>query len=145
MGSVAYCGVNRTGNMGVTAGDDVVRLPVGLVTADRYDRCKVLHALTSAGTSPGSSVDNAAESTAGGVAYLLCTAITGTTPELTVTVEDSTNNSDWTTLVVMTALGAVGSEQKLVTGTVDKYLRVSWTLTGTDTPTVTWFLAFGRR
>jgi hypothetical protein len=44
----------------------------------------------------------------------------------------------------MTALMAVGSEVKTVAGAVGQYLRVSWTLTGTD-PSATWFLAFGRR
>jgi hypothetical protein len=145
VGSVAYCGVSNAGSMGVVAGDDVVRLPVSLVTAARYDRCKVLHALGSTVTSPGSGVNNGGATTGGGMAYLIVTAITGTTPELTVTVEDSADGSTYATLLAMTAISAVGSEAKAKTGTIRQYLRVTWTLTGTDTPTATWFLAFGRR
>lgn len=145
VGSVAYCGLSKPNSMGVVAGDDIVRLPVGIVTAARYDRCKVLHALGSAVTSPGSAVDNGGATAAGGMGYLLCTAITGTTPELTVTIEDSANGTDFATLLVMTAISAAGSEAKSVAGAVRQHLRVTWTLTGTDTPTATWFLAFGRR
>ena len=216
VGAIAYCGLALDNNEQRVAGDDIVRLPVGLVGTDKLDRGVVLRALAAGGSSPGSSVnggvqpllvgnhdgaDNVAVLTdadgnwtvdaligwtltnttdgssglvtantattitarlaggtqndwdtndaftltpLGGAAYLLCTAISGAAANLAVVVQDSANNVDWATLVSMTAVTAVGSEQKLVAGIVRRYLRVSWTLTGTN-PSATWFMAFGRR
>jgi hypothetical protein len=145
-GRVAYCGRAHGENQQRTAGDDIVRLPVAMLSTKKIDRCMILRALAAGGTSPGATYNSAIAggSAAGGGAYLLCTAISGVTPELTVTFEDSANGTDWDTLVAMTALDAVGSEVKEVAGAVQQYLRVSWTLTGTG-PAATWFAAFGRR
>lgn len=140
VGGVAYCGLSRAGTMGIVAGDDIIRIPTGLVSAEEFDRSKILHLLTASGSSPGSSVDNGAQTTNGGAAYLICTATDG--GDLDVTVEDSPNDADWSTLLAMTTLTAVGAEEKEVAGTVDRYLRVSWTLSAGS---ATWFLAFGRR
>jgi hypothetical protein len=146
VGRPAYCGLAVGENQQRTAGDDIVRLPVAMVSTDEIDRCAILRALAAGGASPGPTYDSAivGGSAAGGGAYLLCTAISGVDAELTVTFEDSANGVDWATLVAMTALTAVGSEVKEVTGAVRQYLRVSWTLTGTG-PAATWFAAFGRR
>ena len=140
LGSPAYCGVALGQNQQRVVGDDVIRLPVGLISADEFDRAIALRALAAGGISPASSHNNAASSATGGMAYLICTAFNAT--DLSVVVEDSANGTDWDTLVAMTALAAVGSEAKAVAGTVNQYLRVSWTLTGTS---ATWFLAFARR
>lgn len=139
-----YCGQAVGENQQRIAGDDIVRLPVATVSTYEIDRCAILRALAAGGTSPGSTHNGGAASDDGGAAYLICTAISGATATLTVTFEHSVNGVDWATLVAMTALTAVGSERKVVTGTVRQYLRVSWTLTGT-TPSATWFAAFGRR
>lgn len=79
----------------------------------------------------------------GGV-YLLCTAISGADATLTVTFQHSWDNTTWETLVAMTALLAAGSEVKSIVTGIGRYVRVSWTLTGT-TPAATWFAALGRR
>lgn len=139
-----YCGLSVGENQQRVAGDDIVRLPVAMLSTEEIDRCAILRALAAGGTSPGSTHDGGAASDDGGAAYLICTAISGASAELTVTIEDSANGVDWATLVAMTALTAVGSERKEVAGAVRQYLRVSWTLTGT-TPAATWFAAFGRR
>jgi len=144
LGRVAYCGQTLHGSHQRTVGDDVVRLPVAVMGTSDIDRCVVLRALTAGGISPGSNVDGGAATDNGGAAYLICTAISGAGATLTVTVEDSANGVDFGTLVEMTALTAVGSEVKVVTGEVLRYLRISWTLTGTN-PAATWFAAFGRR
>jgi hypothetical protein len=145
-GRVAYCGRAHGENQQRTAGDDIVRLPVAMLSTKKIDRCMILRALAAGGTSPGATYNSAIAggSAAGGGAYLLCTAISGVDAELTVTFEDSANGTDWATLVAMTALTAVGSEVKEVAAAVRQYLRVSWTLTGTG-PAATWFAAFGRR
>ena len=145
-GRAAYCGRAHGENQQRTAGDDIVRLPVAMISTKRIDRCAILRALAAGGTSPGATFNSAIAggTAAGGGAYLLCTAISGATAELTVTFEDSANGTDWATLVAMTALTAVGSEVKEVAAAVRQYLRVTWTLTGTG-PAATWFAAFGRR
>jgi hypothetical protein len=143
VGRACYCGLAGGENQQRVAGDDIVRLPVAMLSTEDIDRCVILRALAAGGISPGATHDGGAASATGGAAYLLCTALS-TGAELTVTFEDSANGTDWGTLVAMTALTAVGAEVKAVTGTVRRYLRVRWTLTGTD-PAATWFAAFGRR
>jgi hypothetical protein len=71
----------------------------------------------------GSSVDGSAASTFGAQAYLQVTGITGTSVD--VVVEHSTDNSTWSTLIDFGAQAAVGSARAAVTGTVNRYLRVS--------------------
>jgi len=139
-----YCGRAVGENQQRVAGDDIVRLPVAMVSTKEIDRCAILRPLSSGGTSPGATHNGGASSADGGAAYLICTGVFGGTPSLAVTFEHSTNGTDWVALVAMTALTAAGSEVKVVSGTVRQYLRVSWTLTGTD-PVATWFAAFGRR
>lgn len=145
-GRVAHCGVvTPDSSQIVVAGDDIVRLPFGMLSLEQSDFCRVLRALAAGGTSPGTAYNSGAGSANGGAAYLLCTALSaGAT--LTVTIEHAPDGLDWEALVVMTALTAVGSEVKAVAPetAVNQYLRVTWTLTG-DTPTATWFAAFGRR
>jgi hypothetical protein len=146
LGRIAHCGtITPNSTQVVVAGDDIVRLPLGYLTLAKQDFCRVLRALAAAGTSPGASYNNVADSHDGGAAYLICTAL-GAGATLTVTVEHAPDDADWEPLVVMTALTAVGSEVKVVAlgTTVDQYLRIAWTLTGGVT-TATWFLAFGRR
>ena len=145
LGRMAQCGVSLGDNHQYTAGDDVVRLPLALVGSGDVDIGVVLRALAAGGVSPGSAVNNGSATATGGIAYLICTAMTGTLPELDVVIEHSVNGVDtWETLVAMTTLTAAGSEAKAVSGAVRQYLRASWTLGGTD-PAATWFLAFCRR
>ncbi len=76
------------------------------------------------------SVDNGASSANGGVGYLHILALSaGDT--ITVLIEDSPNNSDWTTLITFTLDGtALDAERLTVAGTVDQYVRVSYTVAG---------------
>jgi hypothetical protein len=78
-----------------------------------------------------SSVDQTAQSTAGAVGYLHLTAVSaGDT--LVVKIQDSANNTDWADLITFTLDGtAVGAERSTVSGTVDRYVRVLWDVTGT--------------
>ena len=87
-------------------------------------------------TSNGTSQDNTAATSNGFVAQLHITAVSGTTPSLTAVVQHSTNNSTWTTLGSFTAATAVGSQVITGTGTVNRYVRIAWTVSGT-TPSFT--------
>jgi hypothetical protein len=145
VGSVAYCGVSNENSMGVVAGDDIVRLPVGLVTSDVIERGAVLHALGSAASSPGSSVNNGGPTTGALAAYMICTAITGG-QTLNIVVENSADNSSWAEVGGGELTQAVTAASSTFTvtgsGTISQYLRVTWSLTGGS---ATWFIAVARR
>ena len=83
-------------------------------------------------TGNGTSVDNAAGTTNGGIAQLHVTAVSGTTPTLAVIVQHSTNNSTWTTLGTFTTATAATSETITFSGTVNRYVRASYTAGGTS-------------
>ena len=144
LGLHAYCGTVRQNNATISApGDDFVRVPFALLGNARLDRAVILRAMAAGGTSPGTSVNNLALTTAGGRGFLLCPALSaGAT--LTVLIQDSADGTtDWQTILSFTALTAKGSQAVEIAGAVRQYVRVSWTLTGT-TPAATWFCAFSR-
>ncbi len=85
------------------------------------------HDDTHSSATSNASVDNSASSSAGGAGYLQAFSLSSGTP--TVKIEDSTNNSSWSDLIAFTASSAISSEYKTVSGTVNRYIRV--TTTGT--------------
>lgn len=100
-----------------------------------------LAAVTS--TSNSASQDNSTSSANGAVAHLHITAVSGTTPTLAAVVQHSTNNSTWSTLGSFTTASAIGSEVITVTGTVNRYVRVAFTVGGT-TPSFTCQVSLAR-
>lgn len=83
-------------------------------------------------TGNGTSVDGTASSSNGYVAVLHITAASGTTPSITARVEHSADNSTWATLGTFTAATTANSSEVITgTGTVNRYLRAAWTITGT--------------
>lgn len=93
----------------------------------------------------GTSLDHGAATTNGGVGYLQVTAASGTTPTLAVKIQHSPDAVTWTDLITFTQVTAANqSERKTVTGTINRYLRASWTIGGTS-PSFTFSVAFGRR
>ncbi|CAB4176409.1 hypothetical protein UFOVP978_30 [uncultured Caudovirales phage] len=115
---------------------DIVQASVNVQGSDRVSRGVSLRdntATSVAATTSEASVNNAAATTTGYVAYLFVTGVptSGTTPSVTVTVEHSTNNSSWSSLTSFAAVTTtVGSERKTATGTVNQYLRATATVTG---------------
>ena len=93
-----------------------------------------LAAITATGN--GTSVDNAAGTTNGGIANLHITAVSGTSPTLAVVIQHSTNNSTWSTLATFTTATTTTSQSVSFTGTVNRYVRASYTAGGT-TPSFT--------
>jgi len=67
---------------------------------------------------------------------LLVTAASGTDETLDVTVQTSTDDSAWRTVASFTQATATGAEE-LFFGELDRYVRLSWTIGGSDTPTFT--------
>lgn len=94
-------------------------------------------------TGNGTSQDNSASTANGAVAHLHITAVSGTTPSMTVIVQHSTNNSTWSTLGSFSAATAVGSQTLQISGTVNRYVRASFTISGT-TPSFTTLVALSR-
>lgn len=119
-------------------------------SANRALWVKALHPLaarTAAHSSTG--LDNAASSAYGGVGVLQVTALSGTTPVLTVKVQHSTNNTDWVDLatfasVTTAAVTAGYADAQVVTGTVNRYLRIDLAVTSGSLTSVTLAAQFGR-
>ncbi len=91
-----------------------------------------LSAESGAGATSDGSEDNAASSAGGGAIYLEVTALTlGGYTSITVTVEDSANDSTWATLGTFTAVTAAPfAERVAISGTIDRYVRATLTLNG---------------
>ena len=77
-----------------------------------------------------SSYDHGAQTTNGGVGYLHITD-TSAADTIAVLIEDSANDSTWATLIAFTIDGtSADAERVAVSGTVDRYVRASYTVTG---------------
>jgi hypothetical protein len=63
------------------------------------------------------------------------TAVSGTTPSMTVNVQTSQDNATWSTIASFPAATAVGTSRKVFNG-VDRFTRATTTITGT-TPSFT--------
>ncbi len=96
-----------------------------------------------AATTQGSTVDNAASSAFGGQAVLHAPVNTRNA-NVTVKVQHSTDASAWVDLITFTAATTTTAERIAVTGTVNRYVRATRTITGTD-PSFTYAVAFARR
>lgn len=112
---------------------------------DGVDYGKVLANLSArTSTANGTSIDNTVSSSNGAVAILHITAASGTTPSLAAKLQHSTDNSVWSDLITFSASATANKERKTVTGTVNRYLRATWTITGTS-PSFTFALVVARR
>lgn len=120
------------------------------ISAEGHDEALILHALgarTSSDDTEASSVDGTAQSTAGGTAYLQVTALTlGGYDSVTITVlDDADNSGSFGSLVAFTNVTAIGAERVTVSGTVERYLAVSWAFNGTGSnPSITFMVGFKR-
>lgn len=91
---------------------------------------KLLADVTVTANGNQASIDNGASSANGGVGYFHNLALSaGDT--ITVLIEDSPNDSAWSTLITFTLDGTtLDAERLTVAGTVDQYLRTSYTVAG---------------
>lgn len=101
-------------------------------------------AATRSATGNGSNNDGGAASTNGFVAIVHLYGITGATPNMVVTIEDSSDGvTGWATIGTFAALTALGHGRIDVAGTVRRYVRAKWTMTG-GTQTETFIVSFAR-
>lgn len=113
---------------------------------------RVLHALTArtAGGNTegaGTRVDNGAQTTAGGAAYLQLSALTlGGYNNILIKVRQSDDGTVWEDLTSFTAVTtAPNKECKVIAGTIKRYLAVSWAFTGAGSgPSATFFVGVVR-
>lgn len=123
--------------------DDANRIKMEVQSSRGFERTVSLEPLTASLTGGGtasSTVDNAAASSNGGAGYLHVTALNGGTA--VVKIQHSTNNSTWSDLITFSDVTAAGSALvSPVTGTVNRYLRATWAVTG---GTATIHAAFAR-
>lgn len=91
------------------------------------------------------SVDNSASSANGGTAILHVTANTVGGGATTIKVQHSTDDSVWADLATFSAVSAstVTSEQKVVTGTVNRYVRATASTAGSS-GAITFHIGFAR-
>lgn len=104
---------------------------------------KLLGDTTVTADADGTALDNSAGTTAGGAGFLHITGLSsGDT--IVVKIQHSTNNSVWVDLITFTLDGtALSSERVGVTGTVNRYLRASYDVTGASI-SFPLFVAFAR-
>lgn len=108
------------------------------------DAVVVLHPLAArTGNGNGTQVDNGAASSNGAAGFLHVTAKSGTI-SLVVKVQHSSDGSTWADLITFsTVTAANASERVAVTGTVNRYIRALWTLSGSS-PNATFHLSAAR-
>lgn len=120
--------------------NDAVRFSSGLVaSAGAYLGVCLHHNNQESETGNFASVDEGAQTTNGATAFLHVLEFDGT--DATITIEDSTDDETFGSLVAFTQVTGVGSEKKTVTGDVEQYARVA--LTGTFT-TITFVVTLKR-
>ena len=125
---------------------DVVQTSAEFQSSDGVEHGKILSSGTAiSSTGNGTSVDNTAASTNGGVGFLSVPTNTRN-GNITVKVQQSADNSTFTDLITFTEVTSTQktSERVEVTGTVARYLRVSYTVAG-STGSATPVVAFARR
>lgn len=79
----------------------------------------------------GAPVDTGDGNNWGAALFLDVTAASGTTPTLSVTVEDSPDGQTWYTLATFTQATGITKEAKRVLDVFGRYLRVNYTVGGT--------------
>jgi hypothetical protein len=126
------------------ATDDVVALNTELQSTAGRDRLLVQHALGSeVASGQSASIDNAVQTTNGGVGYLHVPDIAGIT-NLSVLIEDSADNSAFATILTFAGVTADRGRQRVeIAGTVRRYTRARWVFTGAGSSQ--FWAGFGRR
>lgn len=135
------------GNVTARAVDAVVNDAVGMTIEgtpnDGVDIGVCLHGLTAeTADSNAASVDNAASSAGGGVGSLHVTAYSGLI-SISIRIQHSTDNSVWADLITFTSVTATTWQRSTVTGTVNRYVRAWWDVTGAGS--CTFAVGFARR
>lgn len=130
-----------------------VSSPVGDIVATSIDiqsdsgvyNGTILENATVTATGSGTARDNSSSTADGGGAFLLATAVSGTSPTLDAKITHSADNVTYTDLVTFTQATGQTAELKVVDAgtTVNRYLKVEYTVGGTN-PSFSVIIGFGR-
>lgn len=122
---------------------DPVSWSVEAIPDELVDLGRSLHDVTAeTATANGTAVDNAASSASGGVGVLHVTAYS-TFTNVVFKIQHSSDNVTYADLITFTTVTGITSERSTVTGTVNRYVRAVWTVTGSGS--VTFAAVFARR
>lgn len=98
-------------------------------------RARLLHPIGTESTTGASASHDRTSSTAnGGMANLHVTGVTGSNPA-TIKVQHSVDNSTWVDLITFASVAAAGSQSLQVAGTINRYIRASFTIGATSSDT----------
>jgi hypothetical protein len=144
IGSLAFIGGGNVSARGYPAAvKDVVKVELTGTPDDGVDLGVTVHVLgAETATSNSTSVDNTLSSAGGAVASLHVTAYTGLT-NIVCKVQHSTDNISFFDLITFSTVTATTWERQKITGTVNRYLRSLWTVTGVGS--CTFAMACARR
>lgn len=116
----------------------MTQIPTGYVTSDGLhvdSRDVVLHpSAARTATANGTVVEETGRRRTLAL-VLAITAASGTSPTLDVVVQTSRDGSTWYTAGAFTQATTTGTQRK--TFALDRYVRLQWTIGGSDTPTFT--------
>ena len=98
---------------------------------------------TVSATGTGSATNYGSATSSGGAGTLQVTAVDGTSPTADVKIRHSADDITYADLVTFTQATARTAERKTVSGTVNQYLKATYTIGGTA-PNVTLVVGFAR-
>ena len=146
IGAVAFsCNAHETSYEVSSPVGDVVSASAEVQATGGIDRSVLLAVKTSvSATGTQAAVDNTAGSSNGAVGYLHLTANAQSGTSI-VKVQHSTDNSVWADLITFAtaSAGSKVTERVAVAGTVNRYVRAQYTLSGSGAVTIT--VAFSRK
>lgn len=116
----------------ISQGKELTKANVKYAFNGALDQGVILHPLAARTTDGnGTTVDQAAGSSNGGVGYLQVSAFSGLT-QIVVKIQDSADNSTWADLITFTTVTTASiALRATVSGSVDRYVRAIWDVTGT--------------
>lgn len=132
--------------------DEAAAVEATMRCSSSLARGRTLHVDTTARTTSGNggdtppgtgNVDHGASTAFGGIGVLQVSAVSGTTPALVAKIQHSSDGTTWADLITFSSQNSVNGEYLTVSGTVNRYTRALWTITGT-TPSFNFHIAFKR-
>lgn len=133
-----------------TTVDDAATIELEVQTTDGILNGLVLQAQGSETvTGEGGYLDHGMSTPNGAVALLSVASVSGTNPELTVVVEHTADDPEvspvWVPLVSFSPVDEVSSQYIQVSGPVERYVRATWVIAGTDDPEFSFNVILRRR
>lgn len=144
-GAVVFTSAGDLATHGTSSSaSDVVGVSVESTSDERTWIGVSLHdavAETSSGNGP--AIDHGTPTASGAMVVVHLTALTGTAATAQIVVQHSADDLTYVDLATFDAASSPGAQRRRVTGTVQRYVRASWTLSGT-TPAAAFAVVLAR-